>query len=135
MLQTLKLLFPALIPSWRFFDWIAPSPRIEVKINNHWKEFRPRPDHVSFLTMIKRMVWNPCVNENLFLVSCAEKLADNPADQHSYDQILNRILADIDDQKITSVQFRLVFIYHEGNALKKDIRYISKIHDVSGAQA
>ncbi len=135
MLQTLKLLLPALIPSWRFFDWIAPSPRIEIKVNNDWQEFRPRPDHVSFPTMMKRMVWNPYVNENLFLASCAERLVDNPADQHSYEQILNRILADINDQKVTSLQFRLAFIHREGNALKKDIRYVSKIHDVSGAQA
>ena len=32
MLQTLKLLLPALIPSWRFFDTIAPSPRIEFTL-------------------------------------------------------------------------------------------------------
>jgi hypothetical protein len=134
MIQTLKLLFPALIPSWRFFDWIAPSPRIEVKSNNEWQEFRPRPDHVSFSTMVKRMIWNPHWNETLFLISCAERLAEDPSDQHSYDQILNRIIAGIDNQKVSFVQFRLAFIHRKGNALKKDIRYISKIHDQNGKE-
>ena len=32
MLQTVKLLLPALIPSWRFFSTIAPSPRIEFAL-------------------------------------------------------------------------------------------------------
>jgi hypothetical protein len=48
MLQTLKLLLPALIPSWRFFDTIAPSPRIEFTLlktaqdaSGAWREFRP----------------------------------------------------------------------------------------------
>ena len=29
MRQIIRLLLPALIPSWRFFDVVAPSPRIE----------------------------------------------------------------------------------------------------------
>ena len=32
MLRTLKLLLPVLIPSWRFFDFIAPSPRIQFSL-------------------------------------------------------------------------------------------------------
>ena len=49
MLHGLKLLLPALIPSWRFFDTIAPSPRIEYALLHDphaaaaWREFRPRP--------------------------------------------------------------------------------------------
>ena len=32
MQNALRLLLPALIPSWRFFDVIAPSPRIEYAL-------------------------------------------------------------------------------------------------------
>ena len=127
MLKTLKLLLPALFPSWRFFDWIAPAPRIEVKINDQWKEFRPRPEYVSLPTMIKRMIWSPYWNDSLFLVSCAERLAENPT-EHSYNQILKRIVSDTDCVDDTYIQFRLVFISRVKDQLQKDIQYISKIH-------
>ena len=100
MLQTLKLLLPALIPSWRFFDTIAPSPRIEFALlktardaSGRWQEFRPRPARLPISTMLKRMFWNPRWNESLFLVSCAERLMESPT-EHSSQEILARIEAD-----------------------------------------
>ena len=132
MIHTLKLLLPALIPSWRFFDWIAASPRIEVAILKtpkqtvkDWQEFRPRPSHVSFATMAGRMIWNPNWNDTLFLVSCAERLAENYTD-HSHNQILKRIMTDHPDAPY--IQFRLIFISREGDQLQKETRYVSKIH-------
>ncbi len=134
MIRPLKLLLPALIPSWRFFDIIAPSPRIEVAMINiatqdkrEWQEFRPRPSQLSFGTMVKRLFWNPDWNESLFLVSCAERLSEKPTD-HSYQEILNHIRTDSDYTVAPYIQFRLVFISRDGNTLQKEVRYISKVH-------
>ena len=47
ILRPFALLLPALIPSWNFFDVIAPSPRIEiarlvsVDTPRVWQEFAP----------------------------------------------------------------------------------------------
>ncbi len=49
ILRPFALLLPALIPSWNFFDVIAPSPRIEAArlastdAQPVWREFRSRP--------------------------------------------------------------------------------------------
>jgi hypothetical protein len=139
MLQTLKLLLPALIPSWRFFDTIAPSPRIEFTLLNtaqnasaSWQEFRPRPARLPFTSMLKRLFWNPRWNESLFLVSCAERLMASPTG-HSSQEILKRIKADLERKSIDVsatpyLQFRLVFLSREGSQIQKQITFISPIH-------
>lgn len=131
MLYTFKLLLPALIPSWRFFDVIAPSPRIEFAclqgsddIAKDWQEFRPRPVYLSIGSMIKRLFWNPQWNEQLFLVSCAERLIENPTD-HSYQEILKCIQADI---KSPYLQYRLVLIRRDGDTLQKETLFTSSVH-------
>ncbi len=139
MLQTLKLLLPALIPSWRFFDTIAPSPRIEFALlqsaqdaSGRWQEFRPRPARLPIGTMLKRMFWNPRWNESLFLVSCAERLMASPT-EHSSQEILTRIKAELErnsiDVKATPyLQFRLVFLSREGSQIQKHVTFNSPIH-------
>lgn len=143
MLQTLKLLLPALIPSWRFFDAIAPSPRIEFTLLNsardmsgNWQEFRPRPDRLSIFDMLKRMFWNADWNESLFLVSCAERLIANPT-AHSSDEILTRIRAEcarlsVDPLATPYLQFRLVFVTRDETAIEKHILHISPVHRYLG---
>jgi hypothetical protein len=139
MLQALKLLLPALIPSWRFFDAIAPSPRIEFALLQNaqetpvfWREYRPRPALVSLPDMLKRMLWNAEWNEYLFLVSCAERLINNPAD-HSLEEIFKRIAADVRrgpaDVSAPMMQFRLVFVSRAGAGLERDIRFISPVRE------
>lgn len=144
ILYTLKLMLPALIPSWRFFYEVAPSPRIEYalsptaqnKTQKNWQEFRPRPDHLPFTSMLHRMLWNPRWNESLFLVSCAERYMEFPTD-HSYHEILNRIKRDLINQKETDLtatpylQFRLVFVKRENTDIQKDILFESSIHPVT----
>ncbi len=139
MLQTLKLLLPALIPSWRFFDTIAPSPRIEFTLlqtaqdaSGRWQEFRPRPARLPIGSMLKRLFWNPRWNESLFLVSCAERLMASPT-EHSSQEILTRIEAELERKSIDVsatpyLQFRLVFLSREGSRLQRQIRFISPIH-------
>lgn len=104
MLQTLKLLLPALLPSWHFFDFIAASPRIQFTLltaennplieNRDWQEIRPRPVRLSLLQMLGRMLRNPRWNESLFLVGCAERLLESPT-THSEDEILKRFVAEL----------------------------------------
>lgn len=136
LLHSFKLLLPALIPSWRFFDRIAPSPRIEFVVlksardtSDNWQEFRPRPARFSIISMAKRMVWNPRWNEQLFLVSCAERLAENPTGHsrvHWEQEIWRRIAAALpDNPEAPFLQFRLVFVSRE----ETHIAFISEVRE------
>jgi hypothetical protein len=133
MLHGFKLLLPALIPSWRFFDTIAPSPRIEYALLHDphavvaWQEFRPRPACLSFGQMLLRMVWNPRWNESLYLVTCAERLMANPT-AHSEREIIERIKAECADASAPWLQFRLVFVSRQGEGTRKDITFTSPVY-------
>jgi hypothetical protein len=142
MLQSLKLFLPALIPSWRFFETVEASPRIEfTELETEdgkaadWQEFRPRPAHLSFFAMFKRLLWNPAWNESLFLVSCAERLMDNPT-EHSRQEIVARIKAELEQRSVDVaampyVQFRLAFVSRNGEELEKNICYLSPVYKIS----
>lgn len=132
MPNPLQLLLPALIPSWNFFDVIAPSPRVEYALTTlagaapeTWREFRPRPGRVSLATMAGRLLWNPRWNESLFLVSCAERLIDNPT-AHSQDEIFKRIAADLargPERAEGWLTFRLVFVTREDEAITREVLF------------
>ena len=129
MRNPLALLLPALIPSWRFFDAIAPSPRIEYALlpspdaAGAWREFRPRPQLVSLPAMLGRLFWNARWNESLYLVSCAERLIQHPT-AHSEDEIFRRVAADLArEDAATWLSFRLVFVSREGEAIRKDVLF------------
>lgn len=141
MITTLKLLLPIMIPSWRFFDEIAPSPRIEYCLlatpqakPQDWHIFRPRPAHLSVKTMFKRMLWNPDWNDTLFTASCAERLMANPESfDHSAQEITTRIQHDLADQseKTPYFIFRLRFTYRaEDGEIKQVTTYQSDIEQV-----
>lgn len=139
--RTIGLLVPALIPSWRFFSSVAPSPRVEFALSTKsgtaaqdWQPFRPRPPRLSAWTYIRRLFWNPEWNEQLFLVSCAERLIVDPT-EHSSREILGRIaqtlaLGEPLEWGQTRLQFRLVFIRRVGNEIKSEVCYVSAIHDL-----
>ena len=142
MLQALKLLLPALVPSWRFFDGIAPSPRIEFALLKTaeetpaiWHEFRPRPAKLSIYSMFKRLLWNPDWNEFLFATSCAERLLENPT-EHSRQEILTRIKAELtrkpEDKNLEPfLQFRLSLVSRYGTELQKRVAFVSPIYTYS----
>ena len=144
LLHALKLLLPALFPSWNFFDVIAPSPRIQFTLRNkeddlphEWHEFRPRPIHVSFIQMLKRMFWNPKWNESLYMLSCAERLIEKHT-PHSEDEILQRIIKEIKNThsndilvKSTHLQFRLIVIHRKNDQLHEELVYLSRIQPLS----
>lgn len=129
----LRLLLPALIPSWNFFDVIAPSPRVEYALTadrdtapSDWRAFRPKPERVSVPAMLGRLVWNPRWNQTLFVVACAERLVADPTD-HSQDEIFRRIAADLDGEVDGGawLSFRLVFVNREGEGLQSEVLYQS----------
>lgn len=131
MRNPLALLLPALIPSWNFFDVIAPSPRIEYALlaapdaAPDWREFRPRPQRVSVPAMLGRLVWNPRWNETLFLVSCAERLIDEPT-AHSEDEIFRRIAAELAAGPGDWLAFRLVLVHREGDEIVREVAYFAE---------
>lgn len=88
-----------------------------------WQEFRPRPQRVVPLTMLIRLFWNPWWNETLFLVSCAERLADHPT-AHSEDEIYRRIATDLDAAPEWSwLCFRLVFLVRDNDEIVREERF------------
>jgi len=138
--SALKLLLPAIIPSWNFFDVIVPSPRIQIALlqskkqtKPEWAEFRPRPRSLSVKQLFVHLFWNAQWNESLFLVSCAERLIDYPT-QHSEEEIFTRIINDTVLKKhkpqYEYIKFRLVFVRREGEALIEEVRYQSKARQI-----
>lgn len=142
MVNTLLLLLPALLPSWRFFKTIEPSPRVEWAVAapahapTDWRPLRPRPRRVSPLSMAGRMLWNPGWNEALFLVSCAERLMEGP-DTHAHEEIFRRVRAEASgDARIArqdTLQFRLVFVSRLGPQIVREVTYQSEARPASGA--
>lgn len=136
-MRPLALLAPALIPSWRFFDTIAASPRVEYALlqapdapAEGWREFRPRPQRIPPLGVLARLFWNPLWNESLFLVSCAERLIDRPT-VHSEDEIFARIAGDLPKGPDATalpewLAFRLVFVHREGEAVTREVQFQSQ---------
>ena len=145
ILQSVKLLIPAIIPSWNFFDSIAPSPRIQFSLlksetdaTRNWQEFRPRPQSVSLVKMLRRMFWNPRWNESLFLVSCAERIVSNSSPElmiHSEQEILKRIKNDLlqKHKSITTshLQFRLLFLKRQDSKINEEVTFVSRIQALS----
>ncbi len=135
MLQTLKLLAPALIPSWNFFEVIADSPRIEYaqlrspgETARDWREFRPRPERVSLPAMLGRLLWNARWNEALFVVSCAERLLAEPT-AHSQDEIFRRIAADLAERRGAGgdwLSFRIVLVSEDEGAINRDVAFLAE---------
>ena len=71
------------------FPAVGPSPRIQWAFASGdatWHELRPRPRVVSATSMLRRLFWNADWNDKLFMVSCAERILDNPT-PHSIEAI------------------------------------------------
>lgn len=138
MIQTLKLLLPALIPSWNFFDVIADSPRIEYTLraaredgDSAWLEFRPRPERIGVPAMVGRLFWNAQWNETLFVISCAERLMEAPT-EHSQNEIFRRIAADLADRPVGAwLRFRIALLSEREGAIEREIAFISDARPVA----
>lgn len=136
MLKMFFLILPVLIPSWRFFKTIEPSPRVQWALFSDadqrevgWCEFWPRPLAVTPFEMLRRLVWSPTRNEELFVLSCAERIAEQPLD-HSVNEVNWRIRADLKRRGIEGankkMRFRLVFVTRTKTQLSEEVLYVSE---------
>ncbi len=131
MLHTIGLLLPTLIPSWRFFQTVDASPRIEYRlcqgaVCDEWTESYKRPQSLTVLQYIQRLFWNANWNDQLFMASCAERLVDHPT-QHSIDELCHRILRRHGPHPLSGhLQFRLVFLSRRHDQLVKEIEFESQ---------
>ena len=117
MFRIILLLLPALIPSWRFFREIAASPRIDYRLEGgDWLRLCPRPQRLSVLQLLTRLVWNPARNEELYLVTLSERLAEAPS-RHAIDEINRRMARLVAAPIGAQLQFRLTFVEREGQGL------------------
>lgn len=135
MFKTCALILPALIPSWRFFETVEASPRIEWTLlatareePTHWRSFRPRPETIPPFHMLGRLLWNPSGNEALYMVSCAERIALT-ACSHSIREITSRILDDIAQLPLNTcfklMQFRLIFVSRDASGPTRETVFVS----------
>lgn len=133
-----QLLLPALIPSWRFFDRIGPSPRIEYTVGRtpddagaEWRETRPRAPRVSAAAFVARLFWNPRWNEFLYLVSCAERLLEDPSRERAAD-LWTRV-ADIvrseqgrgDPADARFLRVRIVEVMRKNGHIERHVAFVS----------
>jgi hypothetical protein len=138
----LNLILPALFPSWRFFDVIGPSPRIELCLlenseddDDRWQEYRPKRARIGVPDRLKAFFWNAPWNETLYLATCAERLIQGQSD-HSAREIRRRIRADVlrdtgGDAASPFFRFRLVFVSRYEDRLRRDVAYVSPAYRVS----
>lgn len=130
MIYAIQLLLPALIPSWRFFKTVAPSPRVEFRLHRGprvtpWREVMPRPAHVSLRQMLTCLIWNPDWNLHLFLVTCAERLAEAPS-QRLVDEVTTRLWATLSGEAASSeLEFRIVFVWIENGLEQRSVDFQS----------
>lgn len=133
MRRILTLLLPALIPSWRFFRAVEPSPRVERRVFREgtpgpWQEAYIRPARLPFATMLRRMVWNPEWNAALFLVSLAERVVEQGSD-YAMAELLRRVSVGVEGE---AVQLRLTFVSREGERLVQEVLYESAVTPLAG---
>ena len=136
MLRLLSLLLPCLIPSWRFFQAVEPSPRVQWRVllddgtaAADWRLYRPRPNRVSLWTMLRRLVWNPDWNEALFMVSLSERLTLDPT-EHSLAEIRARVADECASlcaqaKRPEQLQFRLIYVSREDDQILPQTTYVS----------
>ena len=115
MWRAISLLLPVLLPAWRFFQSVGPSPRIEIERDGEWFEARPPPSRLSVQAMLWRLVWNAGWNESLFLTSCAERVLEDGR-PHARREIMVRT---------GSARFRVIEVERHGEQLSREIRFCS----------
>jgi hypothetical protein len=129
--KTLSLVLPAVIPSWRFFKTVAPSPRVECRVKlgggafSNWSERFPLPDYVSLWQMLGRMLWNPDRNAQLYLVSLSERLVETGSD-HAANELARRVAQAL-PADVTTYQFRLVCVQRQDGQLLRFVEYESDV--------
>ncbi|MEP4196447.1 MAG: hypothetical protein ABJL99_12520 [Aliishimia sp.] len=129
MFSLIHLILPTLFPSWRFFEDVGPSPRIDFRLlregtATQWRDAIPRPERVSPFEAICRLFWNRHRNESLYLTSCSERLIVEPTD-HTLAQINTRLMRR-HGQVGAQIQFRLRLITRDEDRIDTTIAYESE---------
>jgi len=140
MLRSLALFLPVLMPSWRFFAMVAPSPRVEFTLLREphaapdvWQEFRPRPAKVPMRAMLGRMICNAHWNETLFITSCAERYLGEGT-QKCFDHILAYLISDLQGKEPAKahnaqhVQVRFIVVTRDEDRIVREEVYRSPVY-------
>ena len=115
-----------MIPSWRFFRVIEPSPRIEIaepsgSIESEvWHPWRPRPARVGALQMLGRLFWNPWWNQCLYLTSLAERVVRDDC-AFAREEIRARICADLPG--VADPRYRIVLLDRDDSRVVMQVAY------------
>lgn len=136
MMHFFLLLLPALIPSWRFFEAVEASPRVQWAaladpdaVVAKWTDYRPPPMTLSLWACLCRLFWNPGRNEGLYMVTLAERLTLAPT-PHSITEIFRLISAERGAATAAFLQFRLVFVHRNktrvSDHLRQEVTYLSR---------
>ncbi|MCR9071495.1 MAG: hypothetical protein NXI18_07245 [Alphaproteobacteria bacterium] len=139
--NSVRLLLPALFPSWRFFDVIGPSPRIEVALlqtsddaGNDWHEVRPRAERLGVAGYLRTFFFNARWNETLFLVTCAEGVIRDESDQ-PLREIRDRLRADLSRDAGGSAapwfRFRIVLLSRDAGRVRRDVVFTSPAYTIA----
>lgn len=140
-MKTLRLFFLILIPSWQFFTETVDSPRIEFSSQETelaepvWQELVFRPQSRSTIEIIKSLFFNPCWNEALFIMDCAEFFIAEG--QGFEEKILTRLIIYLKRSKLLPpkaryLRFRLFFISKEREGhFKKDLVFSSELRKIA----
>jgi hypothetical protein len=113
MLRLLRLLLPALLPSWRFFQTVEPSPRVEWRApGGRWRALCPTPARLTLAQHLARLFWNPARAEALYLVSLSERLFGEDAAR--IEALLQVRAADLlAPEQSGPFELRVVFVQHD----------------------
>lgn len=142
--KTIEFVLPVLMPSWRFFKTVEPSPRVQFAVlddgadpSPSWQAFRPRPQSLSAFALVSRLFWNPAWNEDLYLVSCAERI-QGEQNRHAIHEIRQRVGRDLLDSGLANpghcVQFRLIFVQDRDGQRVEDIVFVSDVFALDEAE-
>ncbi len=128
MLTLLKLFLPILFPSWRFFEAIGPSPRIEVRLASSpdWHPLGALPARLNVGDYLRRLVHAPEWNAQLYLTSTAIRHAVEPT-AHTQSTLTRLIARDLSPAE--PFAFRIAFLARDGQVIGKFIEYESPLID------
>ncbi|MDA8585574.1 hypothetical protein N9L47_04795 [Rhodobacteraceae bacterium] len=123
-----RLLMPTLFPSWRFFEQVGPSPRIEYRTNldASWQSTSQLPDRLGPKDLLRRLFFSPAWNEHLFLISTATRLAVDPM-LHDVTEIRARLARRLGQTGAETYQFRILFLSREGGKIGQFVIYESTV--------
>jgi hypothetical protein len=113
----LKLLLPAVFPSWRFFSSIGPSPRIEIAFTSadtsllsNWQPVNQLPKKMNFVGGMLRLLHNPDWNEYLYMNTCAERIMEQNTAFY-VDDIAKRLIAATEAGKLVDARTNQMLMF------------------------